>query len=265
MRRTLANVNMQQCDTCHERAFDLAIWCQSNECSWCDTDKCENGKQWSNANNINPCGLWFTLYYPLPYLATAIQPPCLKELTDIKEMLIAWIKPIMHVHYTIGHQLCYKDHIVNLPLTHDIRHVMQVHVIMYKTMKISIGLNPPLMMNLPWKNLFSTHLLHELKKQLWSLLDQMTMPALLGFLKTFEVETTVHQHILHCLCTKPSQDIFPHCWHHSPLCPMWKLQTWTASGKKSICLKMALKPLKQLLSIPRALKLFKPIFFCFLF
>ena len=35
--------------------------------------------------------------------------------------------------------------------------------------------------------------------------------------------------------------------------------------KRSICLKMAWKPLKQLLSVPRALKLLKPIFFCFLF
>jgi|HubBroStandDraft_1064217.scaffolds.fasta_scaffold669304_2 hypothetical protein len=33
MRWMLANVNMQQCDTCHERAFDLAIPRRSNECS----------------------------------------------------------------------------------------------------------------------------------------------------------------------------------------------------------------------------------------
>jgi hypothetical protein len=30
-------------------------------------------------------------------------------------MLIARIKPVMHVRYTRGHQLCYKDHIINLP------------------------------------------------------------------------------------------------------------------------------------------------------
>jgi hypothetical protein len=33
MRWMLANVNMQQCDTCHECAFDLAIPRRSNECS----------------------------------------------------------------------------------------------------------------------------------------------------------------------------------------------------------------------------------------
>ncbi|KAI0266026.1 hypothetical protein BGY98DRAFT_890421, partial [Russula aff. rugulosa BPL654] len=86
MRRTLANVNMQQCDTCHERAFDLAIRRESNECSRCHADKHENGKQWSDANNVNP----------------SVQPPCLKGLTDIEEMLIARIKPIMHVRYTTG-------------------------------------------------------------------------------------------------------------------------------------------------------------------
>ncbi|KAJ7860996.1 hypothetical protein B0H14DRAFT_2210845, partial [Mycena olivaceomarginata] len=36
-------------------------------------------------------------------------------LTDMEEMLIARVKPIMQVRWTRGHQLCYKDHIVNLP------------------------------------------------------------------------------------------------------------------------------------------------------
>ena len=48
-------------------------------------------------------------------LGIADQPDCLKGLTDIEEMLIACIKPNMQVHYTKGRQLCYKDHIINLP------------------------------------------------------------------------------------------------------------------------------------------------------
>ncbi|KAI0276661.1 hypothetical protein BGY98DRAFT_1167367 [Russula aff. rugulosa BPL654] len=85
---------MSTCGTCHEHAFDLTTHRQTNECSRCHADKHENGKQWSNANNVT-------------HFATAVQPDCLKGLTDIEEMLIARIKPIMH--------LCYKDHIVNLP------------------------------------------------------------------------------------------------------------------------------------------------------
>jgi hypothetical protein len=38
-------------------------------------------------------------------------------------MLIARIKSVMHVRYTSGRQLCYKDHIVNLP--QDITEVAQ--------------------------------------------------------------------------------------------------------------------------------------------
>jgi ATP-dependent DNA helicase PIF1 len=48
-------------------------------------------------------------------LETAVQPDCLKGLTDVEEMLIARVKSIMHVRYTSGHQLSYKNHIVNLP------------------------------------------------------------------------------------------------------------------------------------------------------
>ena len=55
--------------------------------------------------------------------STAMQPLCLTGLTDIEEMLIARIKPVMHVRYTTGRQLCYKDHIVNLP--QDISDVAQ--------------------------------------------------------------------------------------------------------------------------------------------
>jgi hypothetical protein len=56
-------------------------------------------------------------------VTTADQPDCLHGLTDIEEMLIARIKPVMHVRYTTGRQLSYKDHIINLP--QDIADVAQ--------------------------------------------------------------------------------------------------------------------------------------------
>lgn len=42
-------------------------------------------------------------------------PPSLQYLTDMEEMLIARTKTVMQVRWTKGRQLCYKDHIVNLP------------------------------------------------------------------------------------------------------------------------------------------------------
>ncbi|KAJ7812936.1 hypothetical protein B0H14DRAFT_2319225, partial [Mycena olivaceomarginata] len=41
--------------------------------------------------------------------------PCLQYLTDMEEMLIARTKTIMQVRWTKGRQLCYRDHIVDLP------------------------------------------------------------------------------------------------------------------------------------------------------
>ncbi|KAJ6473604.1 hypothetical protein C8R47DRAFT_716414 [Mycena vitilis] len=41
------------------------------------------------------------------------RPSCLKNLTDMEEMLIARVKPVMQVRWTRGRQLCYKDHIIN--------------------------------------------------------------------------------------------------------------------------------------------------------
>lgn len=53
----------------------------------------------------NPTTLDFTSrkYVCLVFhLSTVNQPNCLKGLTDIEEMLIVHIKPVMHVRYTIG-------------------------------------------------------------------------------------------------------------------------------------------------------------------
>jgi hypothetical protein len=110
MRQQLADVKMQHCSsTCCERVFDIGIRDGTDECQrvGCQADKHQDGKLWSDANNVNPRTLQFMLHTPGSHLSTADQPDCLKGLTDIQEMLIAGIKPIMHVRYTRGRQLCY--------------------------------------------------------------------------------------------------------------------------------------------------------------
>lgn len=54
-----------------------------------------------------------SIYSSLPVVL--IQPPCLKGLTELEEMLISRVMPLMQVRHTRGGQTCYKDHIVNLP------------------------------------------------------------------------------------------------------------------------------------------------------
>src|ERR1700761_747912 len=60
-------------------------------------------------------------YAPSLWIITALTfvlgpvPPQLQHLTDMEEMVISRVKTVMQVRYTKGRQLCYKDHIVNLP------------------------------------------------------------------------------------------------------------------------------------------------------
>jgi hypothetical protein len=65
---------------------------------------------------------------PFSHVNIADQPACLNGLTDIEEMLIARIKPVMHVRYTTGRQLSYKDHIINLLGSH----LLKVSSLVYK-------------------------------------------------------------------------------------------------------------------------------------
>jgi hypothetical protein len=57
MRKHLANVKMRECDTCHERGFKVHIRDGDVQCRRCLADKRDDGKLWSNANNVNPCML----------------------------------------------------------------------------------------------------------------------------------------------------------------------------------------------------------------
>lgn len=44
-----------------------------------------------------------------------IVPPCLQEMTQVEEMLIAHACPIMSVSHKHGGQRGYKGHVLNLP------------------------------------------------------------------------------------------------------------------------------------------------------
>ena len=87
-----------ECTTCHE------IWPSRHdiskkpyECLRCSRDKC-NPKKFSNTNNMHPGSV----------------PECLQNLTQVEEMLIARVSPIMYVYKKHGGQRGYKGHVLNL-------------------------------------------------------------------------------------------------------------------------------------------------------
>ncbi|KAF7307266.1 ATP-dependent DNA helicase [Mycena indigotica] len=97
MNAELAQLEIGRCSGCREEGFDVQLK-TAMLCKRCDADHGEV-KKWSTDNNTNPGPI----------------PPELQNLTDLEEMLIARVKTVMQVRYTKGRQLCYKDHIVNLP------------------------------------------------------------------------------------------------------------------------------------------------------
>ncbi|KAF7300847.1 hypothetical protein MKEN_01310700 [Mycena kentingensis (nom. inval.)] len=97
MNTELDALSIGHCVGCREEGFDVKLK-TATLCRRCDSD---NGdvRKWSDENNTNPSHV----------------PPQLQYLTDLEEMLISRVKTVMQVRYTKGRQLCYKDHIVNLP------------------------------------------------------------------------------------------------------------------------------------------------------
>ncbi|CAK5270706.1 unnamed protein product [Mycena citricolor] len=99
-REALDGIKLQYCPCCREEGFDIHLTAQEI-CARCTADTNEV-KRWSDANNCNP-------------MPSSRVPPCLQNLTDMEEMLIARTKTIMQVRWTKGRQLSYKDHIINFP------------------------------------------------------------------------------------------------------------------------------------------------------
>ena len=86
-------------------------------CSSCRRDSNGVVRKWSNENCCNPrlCHSASSLKIGLTICAVLDVPSCLRNLTDMEEMMLARVMPLMQVRYTKGHQLSYKEHIVNLP------------------------------------------------------------------------------------------------------------------------------------------------------
>ncbi|KAJ7021142.1 hypothetical protein C8F04DRAFT_918176, partial [Mycena alexandri] len=78
-------VKIACCGTCREEGFHIKLK-NSGECGRCHADK-RDTKLWSDGNNVNPSNQ---------------RPECLKNLTDMEEMLIARVKPVMQVRWTRG-------------------------------------------------------------------------------------------------------------------------------------------------------------------
>ncbi|OBZ66500.1 hypothetical protein A0H81_13517 [Grifola frondosa] len=94
----LAALTLQTCGSCQEQGFNLNI--KDAVCSRCRNDKGDPVRRFSSENHMNPA---------------LERPACLRNLTDMEEMLISRVLPMMQVRYTKGRQLCYKEHIVNFP------------------------------------------------------------------------------------------------------------------------------------------------------
>ncbi|OBZ72855.1 hypothetical protein A0H81_07000 [Grifola frondosa] len=92
-REKLAALVLQACNICHEQGFDLNV--RDDLCSRCKSDKGDLVRKFSPENNMSP-----VLEHPV----------CLRNLTDMEEMLISWVLPMMQVRYMRGRQLCYKEH-----------------------------------------------------------------------------------------------------------------------------------------------------------
>ncbi|KAJ7221598.1 hypothetical protein GGX14DRAFT_353770, partial [Mycena pura] len=78
-------VEIASCGCCREAGFNIQLK-SSGMCSRCHADT-RDIKLWSDENNVNPKNE---------------RPACLKNLTEMEEMLIARIKPVMQVRWTRG-------------------------------------------------------------------------------------------------------------------------------------------------------------------
>ncbi|KAF7364240.1 ATP-dependent DNA helicase [Mycena sanguinolenta] len=73
-------IKIESCTCCQEEGFNMKIKA-SGECPRCHSDR-KDVKTWSNENNVNP-------------MPEDLVPPCLKNLTQMEQMLISRVKPVM--------------------------------------------------------------------------------------------------------------------------------------------------------------------------
>ncbi|KAI0744670.1 hypothetical protein C8Q76DRAFT_606638, partial [Earliella scabrosa] len=84
-REKLKTLSLQACEVCHKREFGLNV--RDGQCSRCRADKGDPVKKFSTGNNAVP---------------EVQRDPCLQHLTEMEEMLISRVLPMMQVRYTRG-------------------------------------------------------------------------------------------------------------------------------------------------------------------
>ncbi|KAJ3971491.1 hypothetical protein EV361DRAFT_799995, partial [Lentinula raphanica] len=78
-----SSLTYTSCSICEERDWNMDV--REGVCKRCRKDK-GDVKKWSKENNTNPSRI----------------PPALQGLTDLEEMMISLVLPLMQVRYTSG-------------------------------------------------------------------------------------------------------------------------------------------------------------------
>ncbi|KAJ3767015.1 hypothetical protein FB446DRAFT_614695, partial [Lentinula raphanica] len=78
-----SSLTYTSCSVCEERDWNMGV--REGVCKRCRNDK-GDVKKWSKENNTNPSRI----------------PPALQGLTDLEEMMISLVLPLMQVRYTSG-------------------------------------------------------------------------------------------------------------------------------------------------------------------
>ena len=94
----MSSLSFSHCSCCNESFPSIKLTSSGSVCSRCSRDK-QEPKLYSAANNMDPGSV----------------PPALQGLTQVEEMLISPVMPIMSVYRLPLGQYGYSGHVVNLP------------------------------------------------------------------------------------------------------------------------------------------------------
>ena len=94
----MSSLSYCHCSCCNESFPSLKLTSGDSVCSRCSRDK-QEPKLYSAANNMDPGSV----------------PPALQGLTQVEEMLISLVMPIMSVYQLPLGQYGYSGHVINLP------------------------------------------------------------------------------------------------------------------------------------------------------
>jgi len=94
----MSSLSFSHCSCCNELIPSIKLTSSGSVCSRCSRDK-QEPKLYSAANNMDPGSV----------------PPALQDLTQVEEMLISPVMPIMSVYRLPLVQYGYSGHVFNLP------------------------------------------------------------------------------------------------------------------------------------------------------